>query len=183
MPKWLCCCCGSDDEGSDHEHLIDEGATRGGGGISNREYISDQTTPHTAVNGRTTRQQAARSAEDEETALLNRILDQTQQNIIDVSNMEGIGVGPDFMPRSAKYDELVKRHDHAQTRRRSSLLGANRSLLTDAENHLSDFLSRPPPSLATLTATRQLAAQVSQAIRDGIKVTYQGNLVVHMTLS
>ncbi len=53
----------------------------------------------------------AHSLEDEETALLNRILDQTQQSIIDVSNMDGTVIGGnDYITRSAKYDELLKRY-------------------------------------------------------------------------
>jgi hypothetical protein len=55
-------------------------------------------------------------------------------------------------------------------------------LLDDAGNHLNDYLGRPPLSNTILGECRQLAADMNQAIRDGVRVEHKEDLVVFMTL-
>jgi len=150
------------------------------------EPVPNQRTPsNLQINGRTSN--PARSAQDEEDAMLRRILENTQQNIIDVSNMDGSPMtGGDYIERQGRYDESIKHHD-LKVRKRSSTASHdytrnNVYLLEDAGNRVADLLSRPQMPQRTIIDARLCAVSVNRAVMEGIRVTHREDLVVFMSL-
>jgi len=119
--------------------------------------------------------------------MLRRILENTQQNIIDVSNMDGSPMtGGDYIERQGRYDESIKHHD-LKVRKRSSTASHdytrnNVYLLEDAGNRVADLLSRPQMPQRTITDARLCAVSVNRAVMEGIRVTHREDLVVFMSL-
>nr|CAD2204166.1 unnamed protein product [Meloidogyne enterolobii] len=133
------CCC--KDNGNDRERLVNNrGAViedayhipNGNGSGTVTDYVTNSLRPFASDRNMNIAPelQTARSREEEEEELMNRILDRTQQSIIDVTNLENNSLDIDMIQRSRLYVEAVKRHD--------ALLERKKAPPTTAEKDSSD---------------------------------------------
>ncbi|KAL7073440.1 hypothetical protein ACQ4LE_007216 [Meloidogyne hapla] len=122
------CCC--KDNGNDRERLVNNrGAIiedayhipNGNGSGTVTDYATSNLRPFASDRNMNMAPelQTARSREEEEEELMNRILDRTQQSIIDVTNLENNSLDIDMIQRSRLYVEAVKRHDALLERKKA----------------------------------------------------------------
>ncbi|TKR60418.1 hypothetical protein L596_027670 [Steinernema carpocapsae] len=128
--------------------------------------------------------------ENEENSMLDSILNQTQQNIIDVSNLaDDTGISnAAYASQARMYNDVVRKHDNTLTQKILStgqpLTQSDKSLgiLTDVGNLVADMLSRPALSESAIEEMRALAANATTAVEEGIKIESTEELVVFMNL-
>uniref|UniRef100_A0A915AS95 Late endosomal/lysosomal adaptor and MAPK and MTOR activator 1 n=1 Tax=Parascaris univalens TaxID=6257 RepID=A0A915AS95_PARUN len=131
---------------------------------------------------------------DEEDELLNQILESTQQNIIDVTNMDGLVVaGSDDLTKAHRFEDAIEQHDVRIRKKALSTSAANGqphsvtvmtprpSLLTDAGVYAADYLSRPPPSPIFEKGVKDFAKRMVDAVTNGIQVEHKEDILVHMS--
>nr|CAD2148068.1 unnamed protein product [Meloidogyne enterolobii] len=147
------CCC--KDNGNDRERLVNNrGAViedayhipNGNGSGTVTDYVTNSLRPFASDRNMNIAPelQTARSREEEEEELMNRILDRTQQSIIDVTNLENNSLDIDMIQRSRLYVEAVKRHDALLERKKAP------STTTDSSDaHHNHHLVSPLSGLLT----------------------------------
>ncbi|KHN76244.1 hypothetical protein Tcan_14643 [Toxocara canis] len=195
--RTMCCCNGelSDDERPfvDSQNESDVIAARAAPTRFSSEAISRLWTAGSA-NSSLQGTPVTRSVRpgDEEDELLNQILESTQQNIIDVSNMEGsLVAGSDDLTRAHRFEDAIKQHDIRVRKRAapaSSATGAQSgagmvatvepSLLKDVGAYAADFLGRAP---SLESEVKQFAKSMADAITNGIQVQHKEEILVHMS--
>uniref|UniRef100_A0A1I7XKZ1 Ragulator complex protein LAMTOR1 n=1 Tax=Heterorhabditis bacteriophora TaxID=37862 RepID=A0A1I7XKZ1_HETBA len=166
--KKICCCNGEDDDQSaPYERLNDEDSVtivrsreegHLNGGVDDTDYVSTTTE---AVK------KELKTKEQEEQEALNRILENTQHNIIDVSHMEGMALNTsDYIERARQYEEAVRSHDLSASRGVNSTLHNSgkhgKRLLEDSGNRVADWLGRPSLTAETIEEIRQHTASISK---------------------
>ncbi|VDM84267.1 unnamed protein product [Strongylus vulgaris] len=109
-------------------------------------------------------QKHLKSKEEQEEEALNRILENTQHNIIDVSHLDGMTLNTsEYLARAQQYEEAIRVHDQNISR---GVNGAPRSpsrhskrLLEDCGNKVADWLGRPGPSVENSAELRRITAE------------------------
>ncbi|VDK78730.1 unnamed protein product [Litomosoides sigmodontis] len=182
----LCCCTGedSDDEGP----LINEThsnhfGTSASCDSTNRFWVNDgeeHVTPHTTFGG----PDSFRQSNDED-ELLNQILETTQQNIIDVANMDGTTAPyKEDLSKAQKYSDAVKQHDlRVRKHAISTTSEENLCLLCDVGQRVIEILQRPAQSFAMHSELRDFAVNMSSAMVNGIQIEHKQDILIHMTFS
>lgn len=186
----FCCCKGS--ATADREGLLNSGGYNEEtynipNGSSSATYASSSRT---ALSDRNLQSQT-RSREEEEEDLMNKILDRTQQSIIDVTNLENNSLDIDMLQRSRFYAEAVKRHD-LLTERRTGLtaasdqeLAAQPSLLTNMSTRAPELLANPSVIACTreeLDLLNRVSDHFLDAHRSGTQIECKEELIVYMSL-
>ncbi|OZC12204.1 hypothetical protein X798_00725 [Onchocerca flexuosa] len=182
----LCCCNveGSDDEGplindTDGGHF----GTAAPSDSTNRFWINDveeHMTPHSTSNGPGSFRQC-----NDEDELLNQILEATQQNIIDVANMDGTTTPyKEDLSKAQRYVDAVRQHD---LRIRKHAFDATPEdglcLLSDVGERVIEVLQRPTQTFAMHSDLRDFARNISAAMVNGIQIEHKQDILIHMTFS
>ncbi|EYB83108.1 hypothetical protein Y032_0342g3023 [Ancylostoma ceylanicum] len=108
--KAVCCCGGDDDDGAPYERFYDDSTVtsvrREDARLNNRGIDElDNTT-------RESSHKQIKSKEQQEEEALNRILENTQHNIIDVSHLDGMTLNTsEYIARAQQYEEAIRVHD------------------------------------------------------------------------
>uniref|UniRef100_A0A0R3RQ48 Late endosomal/lysosomal adaptor and MAPK and MTOR activator 1 n=1 Tax=Elaeophora elaphi TaxID=1147741 RepID=A0A0R3RQ48_9BILA len=179
----LCCCTGegSDDEGP----LISD--TDGHFGTStpcdstNRFWVNDaeeHMTPHAASNG------SFRQGSDED-ELLNQILEATQQNIIDVANMDGTTTPyKEDLSKAQRYSDAIRQHDLRVRKHALNTTPEDDScFLFDVGHRVIEVLQRSAQTFTMHSDLRDFAGNVSSAVVNGIQIEHRQDILIHMTFS
>uniref|UniRef100_A0A915PTY8 Late endosomal/lysosomal adaptor and MAPK and MTOR activator 1 n=1 Tax=Setaria digitata TaxID=48799 RepID=A0A915PTY8_9BILA len=179
----LCCCNGENSD--DEEPLIND---TGGGHFaaaaacdsSDGFWMNDteeHMTPHNTSNGL-----AIRQGNDED-ELLNQILEATQQNIIDVANMDGTTTPcKEDLSKAQRYSDAIRQHD---LRFRKHAVNAvpedDFCLLSDVGQRVLEVLQRPAQPFALHSDLRDFAGNMSAAMVNGIQIEHRQDILIHMT--
>ncbi|KAI3422168.1 hypothetical protein GPALN_012701 [Globodera pallida] len=155
-----CCCKGN--AAMDYERLV-------AGGGQGEEYTAANSNGAATFTGsaragvsESGTVSQSRSREEEEEELMNKILDRTQQSIIDVTNLENGSLDFDLVQRSRLYSEAVKRHDSA-TERRRGLLSMDGGADSDVSHvTAAPFLLANVGSLAVELLTHHIGPQMTR---------------------
>ncbi|CAJ0588317.1 unnamed protein product [Cylicocyclus nassatus] len=135
--KKICCCDGEDDGGAPYERFYDDSAVTPVRGHDLNSRGVDQTDSA----GRDASQKHHKTKEEQEEEALNRILENTQHNIIDVSHLDGITLNTsEYLARALQYEEAIRTHDHNVSR---GLNGAPRSPSRHNKRLLEDCGNKP----------------------------------------
>ncbi|KAJ1346636.1 hypothetical protein KIN20_001508 [Parelaphostrongylus tenuis] len=183
--KRFCCCSGDDDTGRPYERFVDE------------SHVTPVRRDHPRQNGRdvdetdsTDRQSGGRKTvktrEELEEEALNRILENTQHNIIDVSHLDGMTLNTsEYLARAQQYQEAIRAHDHNVSRGGSDvsrISTTGKRLLEDSGSKVVEWLCKPGPTREAYAEIQQLTAEIHEAIVQGIVVQHKTDLVVYMDL-
>ncbi|KAK6756783.1 hypothetical protein RB195_014918 [Necator americanus] len=182
--KSICCCGGEDDDGTPYERFYDESSVTpvrredprlNGRGIDDTDVARDAT------------RKQMKSKEQREEEALNRILENTQHNIIDVSHLDGMTLNTsEYLARAQQYEEAIRLHDQNVSRGVNSAPRSpsrhSKRLLEDCGNKVADWLGRPGPSRDTFAEISRLTAEMHDAVNQGIQVQHKTDLVVYMDM-
>ncbi|VDL82730.1 unnamed protein product [Nippostrongylus brasiliensis] len=183
--KTICCCGGEDDDGMPYERFYDEssvtpirreGSRLNGRGVDEPDNGSWDATRKTA-----------KSKEEQEEEALNRILENTQHNIIDVSHLDGMTLNTaEYLARAQQYEEAIRTHDQNASRGANGVTRSpsrpGKRLLEDTGNKVADWLGRPGPSRDSYAEIQRLTAEMHEAVNQGFQVQHKTDLVVYMDL-
>ncbi|KAM3717798.1 Ragulator complex protein [Dirofilaria immitis] len=178
----LCCC---NVEGSDDEGLINDGnggdfGTTVPSDSSNRFFVNDAEelmTPHSTSNG-------PGSFHNDEDELLNQILEATQQNIIDVANMDGTATPcKEDLSKAQRYVDAVRQHDLRLRKHAFSTTPEDVCFLSDVGQRVIEVLERPAQTFAMHSDLRDFAGNMSAAMTNGIQIEHRQDILIHMTFS
>ncbi|KAF7638508.1 hypothetical protein Mgra_00002186 [Meloidogyne graminicola] len=201
------CCC--KDNGTDREQLVNRGAIvedgyhipNGNGSGAVADYITNNLRPF--ANDRNMNLapelQTVRSREEEEEELMNRILDRTQQSIIDVTNLENNSLDIDMIQRSRLYLEAVKRHDTLLERKKapptnttdnssfdahrvSPLSGLFSNIGNNSTKALLDSSQCTPCNQEELSLLNRATELFMEAHNLGTQIECKEELIVYMSL-
>ncbi|KAK5967028.1 hypothetical protein GCK32_003713 [Trichostrongylus colubriformis] len=185
LMKTICCCAGEDSDGLPYERFYDDsGVTpvrRDDGRLNGRGIDEVDNVGWDASRN------AVKSKEEQEEEALNRIVENTQHNIIDVSHLDGMTLNTsEYLARAQFYEEAIRTHDQNVSR---GVNAAPRSpsrpgkrLLEDCGNKTVDWLTRPALSHEQLEELRRWTAEMHEAVTKGIQVQHKTDLVVYMDL-
>lgn len=127
-----------------------------------------------------------KTREELEEEALNRILENTQHNIIDVSHLDGMTLNTsEYLARAQQYEEAIRAHDHSASRGvfdGSHILCTGKPLLEDCGSKIVDWLCKPGPTREAYSEIQQLTAEIHEAIVEGIVVEHKTDLVVYMDI-
>ncbi|EPB68835.1 hypothetical protein ANCCEY_12071 [Ancylostoma ceylanicum] len=174
--KAVCCCGGDDDDGAPYERFYDDSTVtsvrREDARLNNRGIDElDNTT-------RESSHKQIKSKEQQEEEALNRILENTQHNIIDVSHLDGMTLNTsEYIARAQQYEEAIRVHDQNILR---GVNGPPRS--PNCANKAAEWLGRPGTSREAYADVRRLIAEVYDAIDQGVHVDHKTDLVVYMDM-
>ncbi|KAL3079400.1 hypothetical protein niasHT_036389 [Heterodera trifolii] len=190
MLRKYCCCKGT--SSMDYARLVTDGG-------QTDEYTAANSNGATALSGslRAGISESgsvghSRSREEEEEELMNKILDRTQQCIIDVTNLDNGSLDFDLVQRSRLYSEAVKRHDAVNERRRGLLsndgggdgiTAAVPSLLVSLGPFAIESLSRhvSPATRDELAFISRIGENFLDAHRLGAQIECNEELIVYMS--
>ncbi|CAG9539022.1 unnamed protein product [Cercopithifilaria johnstoni] len=184
----FCCCCtgeGNDDEGplindTDGGHF----GTAATCDSSNRFWVNDSDEhmihPRTTSNGSGNFRQG-----NDEDELLNQILETTQQNIIDVANMDGTTTPcKEDLSKAQRYSDAVRQHDLRIRKQALNTTAEDDScLLSDVGQRVVEVLQRPAQTLAVHSDLRDFARNMSSAVANGVQIEHKQDILIHMTFS
>ncbi|KAK6022759.1 hypothetical protein OSTOST_11528 [Ostertagia ostertagi] len=110
MIKTICCCGGEDNDGLPYERFYDDSSVtpvrRDDGRLNGRGVDEVDSVGWDASR------KAVKSKEEQEEEALNRILENTQHNIIDVSHLDGMTLNTaEYLARAQFYEEAIRTHD------------------------------------------------------------------------
>uniref|UniRef100_A0A1I7VWU1 Late endosomal/lysosomal adaptor and MAPK and MTOR activator 1 n=1 Tax=Loa loa TaxID=7209 RepID=A0A1I7VWU1_LOALO len=182
----LCCCNG---EGSDDEGPLINDTDGGHFGTAtpsdsaSRFWVNgaeQHVTSHTTSNGPGSFRQG--SDEDE---LLNQILEATQQNIIDVANMDGATTPyKEHLSKAQRYSDAVRQHDlRVRKHAFNTTPEDDLCLLFDVGPRVIEVLQRPAQTFITHSDLRDFAGNMSAAMVNGIQIEHRQDILIHMTFS
>ncbi|VDK42859.1 unnamed protein product [Anisakis simplex] len=129
---------------------------------------------------------------DEEDELLNQILESTQQNIIDVSNMESSIVTSatnSDVTKAHQFEDAIKQHDlrirKSNAATASHGISTTRDiLLKDIGAYAADVLGRDWTMVIDdneYDALKRFASQLLNSIENGIQIEHTEDIIVHMS--
>jgi|UniRef100_A0A914P2X8 hypothetical protein len=117
-----------------------------------------------------------KSREQVEQEMLEKILDRTQQRIIDVSNYNDYyNPDVDVAERSQKYQSLIAKHDDGKCEALPVCL-----LLENVGMDLPDVMQRIPLDDEDINILRQWNKGCLAACRIGLQIEKRDDIVVHM---
>ncbi|VDO10094.1 Josephin family protein [Brugia malayi] len=177
----LCCCNG---EGSDDEGPLINDTDSGHFGTStpcdSTNFWVNDVEHHIASNGPGSFRQS-----NDEDELLNQILETTQQNIIDVANMDGTTAPyKEDLSKAQRYSDAVRQHD-LRIRRHNLNTTAEDDLclLFDVGQRAIEVLQRPSSNFTAHSDLREFARNMSNAMVNGIQIEHKQDILIHMTFS
>ncbi|KAK6038112.1 hypothetical protein COOONC_24383, partial [Cooperia oncophora] len=123
------------------------------------------------------------SIEEQEEEALNRIVEDTQRKMINLSNRDGMTLNTsEYLARAQMYEEAIRTNDQNVSR---GVGGAPRSpvrpvkrLLEDCGDRAVEWLTRPAPSHESLEEIRRWTTQMHDAVTKGIQVQHKTDLIV-----
>ncbi|KAE9548129.1 hypothetical protein FO519_008659 [Halicephalobus sp. NKZ332] len=171
--KALCCCNGQEDEDSDHlvprQDEAERGLirdTRSNGSMTN--HFEDGSDVSQLTSAPKTREQV-------EEELLNKILERTQQRVIEVSNYEIYNGDVDVAERSAKYQTAITRHDENKSLHISPSL-----LLSDSGLDITEVAQRPGLIGNDLEVLLTWNKSCISSVKMGLQIEKKDDIVVYM---
>ncbi|VDM53639.1 unnamed protein product [Angiostrongylus costaricensis] len=186
--KRFCCCSGDEDYGTPYERFYDESRVtpvrredpRINGGVESIYIVPFRRPIEETDNAeKQSERKKVKTREELEEEALNRILENFQHNIIDVSHLDGMTLNTsDYLARTQQYEEAIRVHDHSASRAANT---GNR-LIEDSGSKVVDWLCKPGPTRETYAEIQQLTAEVHEAIAQGMVVQHKTDLVVYMDL-
>ncbi|VDN07778.1 unnamed protein product [Thelazia callipaeda] len=179
------CCCKAEDDVDERPLITDRDNDHFGATVSSdladSYWVDDRAIniprPHYSSSG-----PDSFKPDNEEDELLNQILETTQQNIIDVANIDG-GTVPskEDLLKAQKYSDAIKQHDLRLRKHVSApLLDDDPCLLSDAGVRAVDLLREPARPFSEL---RDLASRLSDAMTKGVQIEHKEDVLIHMTFS
>uniref|UniRef100_A0A158P9U7 Ragulator complex protein LAMTOR1 n=1 Tax=Angiostrongylus cantonensis TaxID=6313 RepID=A0A158P9U7_ANGCA len=182
--KRLCCCSGDEDDGMPYERFYDESRVT----PVRREdpRINGRPMEETDNTEKQSERKRVNTREELEEEALNRILENFQHNIIDVSHLDGMTLNTsDYLARAQQYEEAIRLHDHSASRAASDVSRISytgKRLIEDSGSKVVDWLCKPGPTREAYAEIQQLTAEIHEVIAQGMVVQHKTDLVVYMDL-
>lgn len=183
--KTICCCGGEDNDGLPYERFFDDSSVTPVRRDDSR--LNGRGVDEVDSAGLDASRKTVKSKEEQEEEALNRILENTQHNIIDVSHLDGMTLNTaEYLARAQAYEEAIRTHDQNVSRGANGLPRSpsrhGRRLLEDCGNRVADWLGRPGPTRETYAEIQQLTAEMYEAVHQGFQIQHKTDLVVYMDM-
>ncbi|CAI4227071.1 unnamed protein product [Auanema sp. JU1783] len=173
--RMICCCTvNEDDNFAPYERLQESNVTS----VRNRQEGYTNGGSDYVDRAQATSKDAAEQQVQEQ---YSRILDSTQNSIIDLSHLDGARLPTsDYISRARRYEECISSHDNRVAKNNSfSSKPYAGGILSDSSNRVADYLGRPAISSNVLSMVLEFASKAENAV-EAIQISNKEDLVAHM---
>uniref|UniRef100_A0AC34R5I2 Late embryogenesis abundant protein n=2 Tax=Panagrolaimus sp. JU765 TaxID=591449 RepID=A0AC34R5I2_9BILA len=164
--KVLCCCNGEDDD--DNQHLIDNDRLNARDPL----IISNIPGSDSEINQLNS---AIRTREQVEEEVFQKIVKQTQDKVIEVTNYEKYNGNVDVAERAARYQTAVARHDENH-----GVHLPPSTLLADSGLDILDCMQRPELIGDDIKVLLNWNKTCTNSVKMGLQIEKKEDIVVYM---